>query len=167
MAAREGLLTYFTKGTITQEFLDDYELICEKVYTAKNVKWHLYDTFDEFYSGCLEKLPRTLAYYNKSKGALSTFLYSVVGNEYYRVYKLHIKYSHHEARYEKDDDNVDLVHQKSIDDKMALRVKLLTFAKSAYKKGIYIDQKRLLLSFLGGGESPIVKAFAWRVLSDR
>lgn len=144
----KGLLEYEEKGEITKNFLADYEKLCLKIYS----RWSLIMDFEEFYGYCVEKLVVRLASFDSTRSNIGNYVFNLILNEARRCYS-------REKHLSSADYDTVMLYQAC--DDQSLVQDIWEFACFCYKKGVYVDQKKLLSDYQEGLETPAVKTFTW------
>jgi hypothetical protein len=157
---RSGFNSYLSTGKFTPDFIEDVNVMISKVFS----RWNLYETEDEFRSFCWVKIVNSLKIYDeqggRETGPLSTYLYQVIMNEARRIYSKYRKFS--------SDDASELAEQAgpvhsgdAAGEDLDLRSRLCSFARRAFRLGVYVDQEALYRNYCAGLDSPGVRAFKW------
>jgi hypothetical protein len=156
---RTGFYTYFEKGYITKEFMVDFYSLTVYVYH----QWrNLYESMDEFQSACESKIVTSMTYYDAKKSPIGAFIYQVIWNEAHRIYSLH------KRNVGTDIDSLvepDLLFKQtskiSPEKDLEIREDILTFARKAYDKGVYVDQEILYKNYITERSTIVSRAFMW------
>jgi len=155
---RTGLADYFETGEYSPDFIADVSMLIYKTYN----QWSLYDDEDEFFSSCWTKVVGSVKLYDekdgREEGPLTNYLYQVIKNEARRIYSKHKRMS-----YDDIDElpNCDRVWCNSEDSDLDIRDRVCSFARRAFKKGVFVNQESLYRNYILKNLTPAVKAFMW------
>ena len=153
---RVGFASYFETGEFTPEFISDVDDMILRIFK----RWSMYENFDEFSSFCWTKIVNSLPRYDEQKGRLSTYLYQVIMNEARRLYSKHRRMAMVDIDEMPDPNYWGIPHEEAGSD-LEIRDRLCTFARFAYRCGIFVDQVKVYKNYLFRSYTPAVKAFIW------
>ena len=163
---RSGFSSYLSSGEFTPDFLADVNMIISKVYAG----WSLYEDEEEFNSSCWTKIIRSLQIYDEEgqsdefyaprSGPLSPYLHQVIWNEAKRIHSKHKRMAFDDID-ESPRTGLIWSEPKNYDDDLLVRDRVCSFARMAYKMGVYVSQKNLYRNYILRNLTPAVKAFMW------
>ena len=154
-----GFASYLETGTITEEFITDFEYWTRKIF----FHWNLYNAnIDDFQAVCWEALLSKLPEFNPAIATIQTLCISRINNECWRAYM-----KNKNAKVEIDCENP--VLQSDLIEREDLSPYLLfyNFVRYCNRFGVEVDVDELYNDYKEGVDSPGMLAYAsWQMKNN-
>lgn len=156
MTEHTGFLQYQETGTITKEFINDFNYWCRRTFRY----WTLFIDYDEFNSICWTALLERLPKFDPAIATIQTYCISTINNEAWRRYT-----KNKGVKHECDcDDTVVQNMLYNVDDHCS---KLQYYIECAKHLGIDVDREALQLAYQEQCPGVFVKALDWWLASHQ